>query len=317
MQDAIEAFEHFLRAKNLKNSKPRSDILDVFLTSEGHLSAQELYDRVKRKNPRVGFATVYRTLKLLAESGLARSLDYGDGTQRYEPDRFQHHHIICTACNRTIEFLSPELAGLLQDVQQSHDYLPQPHAVRILSMCQDCNQAKPPSARHSSDHDLEVIISRDALEVAMANEEQGLRFYTRAIEIIGDDSTREVLRHLAQDEQQHLAQLQQAYEELRRAQPWLDDEPSLLHFDYERLQGIFPQSQDTIRELVETSGTAEALRMAMAAEQRSYEFFRYYANRVEDARGRAIFTQFAQEEERHLELIQAAYHALQDQAERS
>jgi rubrerythrin len=55
----------------------------------------------------------------------------------------------------------------------------------------------------------------------------------------------------------------------------------------------------------------------MAAEQRSYEFFRYYANRVEDARGRAIFTQFAKEEERHLELIQAAYHALQDQVERS
>ena len=94
MQDALEIFENFLRSKNLKHSKPRSDILNVFLVSEGHLSAQELYDQVKQKNPRVGFATVYRTLKLLEECGLARSMDYGDGTQRYEPDRFQHHHIM-------------------------------------------------------------------------------------------------------------------------------------------------------------------------------------------------------------------------------
>jgi Fur family ferric uptake transcriptional regulator len=315
MQDAVETFENFLRTKNLKNSKPRSDILEVFLASEGHLSAQELYDQVKLKNPRVGFATVYRTLKLLEESGLARSLDYGDGTQRYEPDRFRHHHIICTACNRTIEFLSPELEALLQDVQQTHDYIPQTHAVRILSMCQDCSQARPPSARHGSDQDLEMIVSRDALEVAIANEEQGLHFYTHAIEVTEDETTRRVFRRLAVDEQQHLTQLQSAYDKLRRAQPWLDDEPSLLHFDYDRLQSIFPQGQDTIRQIVESASPADALRVAMDAEQRSHEFFRYYANRVEYAKGRDIFAQFAQEEEQHLELIQAAYQALQEQSE--
>jgi Fur family ferric uptake transcriptional regulator len=313
MHDAIQTFEHFLRTKNLKNSKPRSDILEVFLASEGHLSAQELYDQVKRKNSRVGFATVYRTLKLLEESGLARSLDYGDGTQRYEPDRFRHHHIICTACSRTIEFLSPELEALLQDVQQAHDYLPQPHAVRILSMCQDCSQAKPPSVRHGSDQDLEMIVWRDALEVAIANEEQGLHFYTHAVEVTEDDMTRKVFRRLATDEQQHLTQLQHTYRKLRQDQSWLDDEPSLLHFDYERLRTIFPQGKDTIRQMVETASPVEALRVAMDAEQRSYEFFHYYANRVEYAKGQEIFAQFAQEEEEHLELIQAAYRALQDQ----
>ena len=314
MQNAIETFENFLRAKNLKNSKPRSDILDVFLASEGHLSAQELYDQVKLKNPRVGFATVYRTLKLLAESGLARTLDYGDGTQRYEPDRFRHHHIICTACNRTIEFLSPELEALLQDIQQAHDYLPQPHAVRILSVCQDCSRARPPSARHGSDEDLEIIVSRDALEAAIANEEQGVHFYTHAIEAIEDKATRRLFRHLAKDEQRHLNQLQSAYDQLRRAQTWLDDEPSLLHFDYDRLQNIFPQGQDVIRHMVEGASAAEVLRIAMDAEQRSYEFFNYYADRVEYDQGRGIFAQFAQEEERHLALIQAAYQELQDQA---
>lgn len=313
MQDAIEAFENFLRTKNLKHSKPRSDILDAFLDSEGHLSAQELYDLVKQKNPRVGFATVYRTLKLLEECGLARSMDYGDGTQRYEPDRFQHHHVICTACNRTVEFLSPELEELLQRVQEQHDYAPQAHAVRILTMCRDCDEAAPPSSRHGTDKDLETILSRDALEVAIANEEQGLHFYTHAVEVTTDDTTRTVFSQLAEEEQEHLNALQHEYDALRQAQPWLDDEPSLLYFDYDRLRNIFPKGQDHIRSIVQTVSPAEALQLAMDAERRSYEFFYYYANRVEYAKGRDIFAQFAEEEERHLELIRAAYHGLQDQ----
>ncbi len=313
MQDAYETFEHFLRTKNLKHSKPRSDILNVFLDSEGHLSAQELYDQVKQKNSRVGFATVYRTLKLLEESGLARSMDYGDGTQRYEPDRFQHHHIICTMCNRTVEFLSPELEGLLQNVQKSHDYLPQSHAVRILSLCQDCSQAKPPSGRHGTEKDLETILSRDALEVAMTNEAQGLHFYTHAVEVTSDDIAKAVFRRLAEEEQVHLNALQQEYDTLRQAHMWLDDEPSLLYFDYERLQSIFPKGSDNIRHIVQAVSPMEALKLAMDAEHRSYEFFHYYASRVEYAKGREIFAQFAQEEELHLSLIRDAYREMQTQ----
>lgn len=316
MQDAFEIFENFLRSKNLKHSKPRSDILNVFLVSEGHLSAQELYDQVKQKNPRVGFATVYRTLKLLEECGLARSMDYGDGTQRYEPDRFQHHHIICTSCNRTVEFLSPELEALIQNVQESHEFIPQTHAVRILSMCRDCRQTPPSPSRRGTDEELETILSRDALEVAIANEEQGLHFYRRAADLTTDDLTRQVFTELAAEEHHHLLTLQQEYNTLRQAHTWLDDEPSLLYFDYERLQSIFPQSQDHIRHIVQSESPTAALQLAMDAERRSRDFFSYYAGRVEYAKGRDIFTQFAREEERHLEMIRDAYNALQDQASR-
>jgi Fur family transcriptional regulator, ferric uptake regulator len=313
MEDPVQTFEHYLRTQNLKNSKPRRDILEVFLGSQGHLSAQELYDQVKQINSRVGFATVYRTLKLLEECGLARSMDYGDGTQRYEPDRFQHHHIICTSCNRTVEFLSPELEALLQNVQVSHDYIPQTHAVRILSMCQDCTQATPPSGRHSTEIDLETILSRDALEVAIANEEQGLHFYTNAAEVTVDEIAKSVFSDLADEEEQHLTSLQKEYDDLRHAHRWLDDEPSLLYFDYERLQGIFPKGNENIRHIVQRIGPAEALKLAMDAERRSQEFFSYYANRVEYAKGRDIFAKFAQEEERHLKIIEDAYKAIQAQ----
>jgi Fur family ferric uptake transcriptional regulator len=312
MQSEVKTFENFLRSKNLKHSKPRNDIVEVFLASEGHLSAQELYALVKNRNPRVGFATVYRTLKLLEECGLARTMDYGDGTVRYEPDRFQHHHIICTSCNRTVEFLSPELESLLQQVQKTHHFVPQSHAVRILSTCKDCNQVTWSSSRHGKD--LETILSRDALQVAMANEELGLHFYHRALELTEDETTRTVFARLVDEEERHLTALQKEYEALRQAHTWLDDEPALLYFDHERLESIFPQDRQNIVQIVQSASPAEALYMAMMAERRSYEFFRHYASKVEYPKGRAIFRKFATEEQQHLRMIRHAYDELQEKS---
>lgn len=312
MQDEMSIFENFLREQRLKHSKPRRDIVDVFLASEGHLTAHELYQQVKQRNASVGFATVYRTLRLLEECGLARTMDYGDSTLRYEPNRFQHHHIICTACNRTIEFLSPELEALLRNVQQDHHFTPQRHAVRILSVCADCTRATPRHSRHSTD--LDAILSRDVLRVAIANEERGLHFYSRALESTHDEATREVFMRLMEEEEYHLAVLQKEYEALHQAHPALDDEPPLLYFDYDRLEDIFPQSQSNAVPTVQSVSVAETLYIAMAAERRSYEFFSDYADKVEYPEGRAIFKKFATEERRHLTMIRHAYNALQERA---
>lgn len=312
MQDELSTFENFLRKQRLKHSKPRRDIVDVFLASKGHLTAHELYQQVKQRNPSIGFATVYRTLRLLAECGLARTMDYGDGTLRYEPNRFQHHHIICTACNRTIEFLSPELEVLLHKVQQDHQFTPQRHAVRILSLCTDCSRATLRSSRHSTT--LDAILSRDALRVAMANEQRGLHFYNRTLEATHDEATRTVFARLVEEEKRHLAALQKEYEALHEAHPSLHDEPPMLYFDYERLEEIFPPIQPNVMQTVEAISPAEALYAAMAAERRSYEFFSDYADKVDYPRGRAIFKKFANEERRHLTMIRHAYDALQEKA---
>jgi Fur family transcriptional regulator, ferric uptake regulator len=312
MQDEISIFENFLRDQRLKHSKPRRDVVDVFLASEGHLTAHELYQQVKQHNPSIGFATVYRTLRLLEECGLARTMDYGDGTLRYEPNRFQHHHIICTDCNRTIEFLSPELEALLRNVQQDHHFTPQRHAVRILSVCADCTRAMPRRSRHSTD--LDAILSRDVLRVAIANEKRGLHFYSRALESTHDEVTCAVFIRLIEEEKRHLAALQKEYEALHQAHPSLDDEPPLLYFDYDRLEEIFPQTQSNVVQTVQSISPAEALYIAMAAERRSYEFFSDYADKVEYPQGRAIFKKFATEERRHLTMIRHAYNALQERA---
>ena len=267
MPSDVEIFEDYLRSQNLKHSRRRNDILEVLLASRGHLSAQKLHEQVQQKNPRVGFVTVYRTLKLLEDCGLARSMDYGDGAQRYQPNRFEHHHIICFSCNRTVEFLSPELESVVRQAQQQPDFTPQSHTVRILSVCTDCKKAAPPSSRHGTDRELEIILARDALEMAIANEQQGLFLCSHALDATGDTLTREVFSRLAAEEGEHLEGLQAEFDALRHRHFWLDDDPALLRFDYERLETIFPK-------------------------------------------GRAIFGQFAEEEERLLTVIREAYDEL-------
>ena len=173
---------------------------------------------------------------------------------------------------------------------------------------------RPLPGRHGKD--LETILSRDALQVAIANEQQGLHFYSLALEATTNEATRAIFARLVDEERRHLMALQKEYEALRQTHAWLDDEPSLLYFDHERLEGIFPQKQRHIVQIAQSASPAEALHMAMAAEQRSYEFFTDYADKVEYPKGRTIFKKFAYEEWRHWQMIRHVYDELQEQEQK-
>jgi len=111
----MRRFEQALRERGFKSTSQRDDIARVFFGAAGHLSIEELYTAVKKVNPRVGYATVYRTLKLLKEVGLAAERHFDDGQARFEPveGESQHHdHIICERCGKIVEFASQELERL-------------------------------------------------------------------------------------------------------------------------------------------------------------------------------------------------------------
>ena len=98
--DAPKHFSNFLNAKGIRHSTRRNEVLEVFLTCEYHITANQLVELVHKKNPKIGIATVYRTLKLITEAGIARAVEFGDGTMRYEHDYgHEHHdHIVCIRC---------------------------------------------------------------------------------------------------------------------------------------------------------------------------------------------------------------------------
>jgi Fur family transcriptional regulator, ferric uptake regulator len=138
----IDAFSHYLREKDLKLTSQREMILTVFLDHPGHISAEELFQRARERQPKVGFATVYRTLKHLTSCGLARELDFGEGRVKYEPEfnRQHHDHMICTSCGTYIEFLNPQIEELQEQVSKKHGFKITSHRMQLYGVCQKCQK---------------------------------------------------------------------------------------------------------------------------------------------------------------------------------
>lgn len=136
------AFNDFARRKGLKSTQQRDLIVDVFFHSGGHISVEELLEKVRRDNPRIGYATVYRALKLLCEAGLADERHFGAGFARYERVADHHHdHLICTECGCVEEFENPEIEMLQEKIAESFGFTITTHKHEIYGLCPAC-QAK-------------------------------------------------------------------------------------------------------------------------------------------------------------------------------
>jgi Fur family ferric uptake transcriptional regulator len=137
-----EVFLKHIQRAGLKRTAQRDLILDVFLRTEEHLSSEDLYSLVKREDPSIGQTTVYRTLKLLTDAGLAREVRFGDGRTRYEHNyKHPHHdHMICTECGKTIEFFSDELEKLQDKIAARHKFEITHHTLRMFGYCEDCRR---------------------------------------------------------------------------------------------------------------------------------------------------------------------------------
>ena len=144
MREAQEIFYKHLKRVGLKHTDQRDAILRTFLETREHLSTDELYRLVKKKDPRIGYTTVYRTLKLLAECRLASEVAFHDGIARYEHqyNRRSHHHMVCTGCGSSVEFFSNEVDKLERDIGRKYHYMTTRHSFQIYGVCEDCRKKK-------------------------------------------------------------------------------------------------------------------------------------------------------------------------------
>jgi Fur family ferric uptake transcriptional regulator len=142
MTEEQEVFIKHLQQAGLKRTTQRDLILDVFLRTEKHLSSEDLYRLVQAEDPTIGQTTVYRTLKLLTEAGLAREVRFGDGRTHYEHNyKHQHHdHMICMECGEIIEFFSAELEAIQDAMAAKHRFEVKQHLLRILGICANCRR---------------------------------------------------------------------------------------------------------------------------------------------------------------------------------
>ena len=138
-------FEQALRERGLKSTAQRDDIAKVFFAADRHFSVEELHAAVKKVNPRVGYATVYRTLKLLKECGFADERHFDDGQARYEPTagEAQHHdHVICERCGKIVEFNSEELEQLQDRIARFLGFVVSRHRMELYGICSDCREGR-------------------------------------------------------------------------------------------------------------------------------------------------------------------------------
>ena len=144
MLELKDQFITYLKKNNLKWSKQRDYLIDVFLSADGHVTADELYKVVQKKYPQIGYATVYRTLKLLANSGIATASRFGHKSARFEMSRRdQHHdHLVCTECGDIIEFESEQIENIQETVARKKGFTITHHKLVLYGICRSCNKAK-------------------------------------------------------------------------------------------------------------------------------------------------------------------------------
>lgn len=307
--EQLEVFAEYIRSKGYRMTRQRQLVVETFLETQGHVSTDELYNLVREKDEKIGYATVFRTLKALTDCGLARETDLDDGRTRFEHlyKRPHHHHIVCVECNRTIEFYSPELEQLQANIVAEYDFKPVRYKFQIFGTCKECRGEKE-TERQLYDSDL--VFARDALKIAMETEKRGVRFYKTAAKMVDRPVTKQAFLEMLEDEEKHYTDLKKEWDRLVRNHKEVLDAPVFLHFDFDALKKIFP-SREEISEKLETDlSEEEALNLALAMEQEAFAFFRKYAEKFSDTEGRDIFIKFAEEEREHCETIQEALDSL-------
>jgi Fur family ferric uptake transcriptional regulator len=132
--------EAYMARQGLRSTEQRRLIIDTFFASTEHVTLDALLERVRALDSRIGYATVYRTMKMLSDGGIAHERKFGDGFTRYElADEEAHHdHLICVSCGSIQEFEEPKIEDLQERVAARYGFRVQYHKHELYGLCRAC-----------------------------------------------------------------------------------------------------------------------------------------------------------------------------------
>lgn len=141
----MQELKESLKQKGYKLTPQRRAIVDTIIKNEGkHMTAEEIYDEVKKDCPEIGLATVYRTVLLLEDINLLSRLDLSDGCSRYEiiheDEHHRHHHLICNECNKVFEVEEDLLDELEHRVENKYKFKIKDHNLKFFGTCCECQK---------------------------------------------------------------------------------------------------------------------------------------------------------------------------------
>lgn len=142
INEKIVDIKKSLKERGFKLTRQREIILEEFMKSNRHFNTEEFYEKVRKKMHGIGYATVYRTLKILRDCGVAMEMDFGDGAKRFEtvPLNSTHHdHIYCISCGRIDEFTDPKIEQLQERIAKKFKYKIVNHTMQLFGYCRSCS----------------------------------------------------------------------------------------------------------------------------------------------------------------------------------
>jgi Fur family ferric uptake transcriptional regulator len=128
----------YLEEHNLKQTKQRDAILDIFLAATGHVTSEEIFNRVRKQHPNIGYTTVYRTMKLLCDAGLASERHFDDAITRYEIAHEHHDHLVCMRCGKIIEFECAMIESTQTEIADRYHFRVLRHRHELYGHCENC-----------------------------------------------------------------------------------------------------------------------------------------------------------------------------------
>lgn len=141
-EDKLAEFQEFIARKGLNTTIQRKIIAEVFFGLPGHHSLEEFYRHVAQYDPGIGQTTVYRTLKLLCDAGLAIESQFSDNITRFEvanPEK-HHDHMICLVCGKIIEICDPRIEKLQKEIAEEYGFVLKGHSHNLYGICKDCQE---------------------------------------------------------------------------------------------------------------------------------------------------------------------------------
>jgi Fur family ferric uptake transcriptional regulator len=135
----MNGMREFLKTKGFKMTSQRELIFRSFFELGQHVSVDELFEKVRRKDRSIGYATVWRNLKLVCKVGLAEEVNLGDGVTRYDRiTREPHGHLYCLSCKKLVEFETRDLLPMLSKIAEGRQFRAEGYKIEIPGYCGSC-----------------------------------------------------------------------------------------------------------------------------------------------------------------------------------
>jgi Fur family ferric uptake transcriptional regulator len=154
-QELIE----YIRTRGMRVTPERMALLDEVYRQHGHIDAEEILDGLRASGAKVSRATVYRNLDLLVECGLVQRQRLGRNRFLYEHVHAgqQHDHLACRRCGRVVEFVSPSIQAMLNEICRAHGFSREDRQLQIFGLCEGCVEVA------EEIHETEAVPARAAV----------------------------------------------------------------------------------------------------------------------------------------------------------